>query len=73
MHTLIARLKLISNGRHTLPRARLKYILIGDVMTETRDLRVFVLHAGTSHLCLSHVVGAVARVVSHPKNSYFRM
>jgi hypothetical protein len=39
-----------------------------DVTTETRDLRVSVLHAGASPLCVSHVVfvtmnlyGVVAR------------
>jgi hypothetical protein len=56
-----ARLRLSSHGRRALTRARLKYILINsdysvmrDVMTEMRD----VLCAGTSRLCLSHIVQA---------------
>jgi hypothetical protein len=32
-----------------------------DVMTETRDLCVFVLRAGTSRLCVSHVMSVVWR------------
>jgi hypothetical protein len=66
-HTLIARLRLIYNGRHTLTRAYLKCILIRDtcitdysimrdVMIETCDLCISIICTSTSQLCLSHIV-----------------
>jgi hypothetical protein len=44
-----------TNQRRALARV-LDYIVMRDTMTETRDLCIFILRAGASRLCLSHVV-----------------